>query len=310
MTKRLFCLLIFISVAANALHARESDYWCDGRRLALEGGKLPLQISALTFTSSSNMSSAEINVFSSEKSVDYYLILIDFIDDDGGHLLTIPFYNLNSQLASPFKVPFARWLYGHSNSTPRVKTNIAQTLDGESSTVALVCPAKARISMVLLQFADGTNFTYSRPDLELDTIVAWAPLNDGALAQWTPLFAVATVSVSEDGHAALKSLDNSSPELRSFIERQVTGWLFSPPLSNGRVLARDLTFLLCFEDVGAFGVGTPPPPGLARQMHALQARGTPRSVIVLHAYRANPMSKTWMVRAGSHYVETLADNQR
>jgi hypothetical protein len=309
--KRLWKIALLACYSA-CLWAQNSGYWCDRVSVRVEPSELPVRIEHLSFASQGIESYAGLTVVNTEKKgVRDYLILIELFNKEGKYLLTMPFFTESAETGeTPFPIAFNRWLYGHSHSIVSPLEPLAEeVIFGDSPVVTFSCPASARITLADFRYVDGTVASYAPHKLTLDPIIAWAPISTPSLSQWLPTFLRAKLAVDSNGNASLTDLDPKSPELFGVLSKEVAGWIVSPPLVNGERSSADLTSLIYIEDVGRNGTMTPVPPEFPQQMSLLKNAGVP-ALIAIHAYRATPRAKRWIVVAGSHWVETLDERQR
>ncbi len=314
MKKRLnkFWTLTLLCCSSAGLWAQNSGYWCDRVTVRVEPSELPIRIEHLSFASQMIESFVGLSVINTDRrAIRDYLILIELFDKEGKYLLTIPFFTENTETGeTPFPITFKRWLYGHSNSiVSPLEPSSEKVIFGDSPVVAFSCPVSARIALADFRYEDGTVVSYSPHKLTLDPIIAWAPLADLSLSEQLPTFAIARLAVDANGNASLADLDPKSAELFGVLSNQIAGWITSPPLVNGERISTSLTSLMYIEDVGRNGTMTPVPPEFRQQMARLKEAGVP-ALIAIHAYRATPRAKRWIVIAGSQWVETLDQRQR
>lgn len=312
MTQMFYKLLILVCFFGPAADAQIRDRWCMVDDIPLATPSAPVRFNQLDFESSATYSEARVNVFNPDRRrIAHYLILIEMFDRDGKYLLTVPLFDIvRKTLESPFAVTFTRWLYGHQNSTETLGPQSEATLDGTTPQVMFVCPTSARVSQVDLMYSTGDAFHYSSPDLNLDPIIAWAPLSDRKLSRWAPFFATGTIVIDSDGHGRLADFTHASTELLQLMQQQLDRWLFSKPLLNGKLAQAELTLMLCLEDVREGGGPQPLPDEYLDQMPLLKARGVFAPIVIVHAYRTHDQAKNWVVTAGYNYVDRMDKSQR
>jgi len=305
--------ITLLCCAPACLCAQDSQQWCDKVNVRVEPSQLPVRIHELRFESLGVQSSAALRLDNQErKAIRDYLILIEFFDKETNYLLTIPFFTESAATGeTPFPITFNRWLYRHSNSTVSpLEPSTEKVLFGDSPTVALACPAAARIVWAGFRYVDGTSVSYGSNKFTLDPIIAWAPISSPSLSQLLPIVVRAKLAVDGKGNATLIDLDSKSKDLFDILSQQIAGWMFSPPLANGETSSADVTLLLCIEDVGHDGpLSVGPPPEFPQQVSLLRISGV-RALIAVHAFRATPRAKRWIVMAGWHWVEKLDERQR
>jgi hypothetical protein len=227
----------------------EPGYLCEGFLPVEAPRDVPLLFRGLYFDSGLSGSGGAVTLANTnDKSIRYYVAIMEFLDDNGRYIVSAPVYNMAEKDDTiPLNVPFKPWLLrntsagGNEPITPgsekRKAFNIALS--------TLTCPKSVRVSMVQLQYEDGTEFRYALPGLNLSLAPAsQLELRDKRTARhWAPIAVSGTLQVDAEGRARILELDGAPEDVGNLIAEEIVRWKFIPAWVDGKPVAIQLPFL-------------------------------------------------------------------
>jgi hypothetical protein len=230
----------------------QPKFWCDGREIPLKYPKdMGVHLEGLVFTSAGESAYGTVKfVNTGPKSIQNYLLLLEFYSAARKHLLTAAVYNLDKHGVSPLEYPFKDWLYANGNaSADSIGPGATAELQFFSPTLALECPTEAEITELDLLFDDATVLQRTVSQATLDPVVRAARPTDWG--SWRPLARRAltgTLTVDQDGHASIHPMEGHGPALEGFLRSEIEHWDFAPAAIGSAVVEGNASFMLTAGD--------------------------------------------------------------
>jgi hypothetical protein len=123
------------------------------------------------------------------------------------------------------------------------------------------CPARSNVTMVSLQFADGTSFSWSRPDWEVGPFPWKLKIGTlpGCLEKTGANDVVLTLKLDAAGHVVSAMFAGSTgwAEIQRCVDQEAVAWEFKPALRGGNPTPTRLTLLLRLDPKSAADIRRP-----------------------------------------------------
>src|SRR5262249_7444308 len=105
--------LIFIPIAL-AVAQVPSGYLCNQQVPIDKITDVPLGVGGLTFTGTTNGAAGAVELFNkTNKRVQYYVVVLEFIDTEGKYLFSAPVYNVDKDQRIPVDTRLQPWLHAN-----------------------------------------------------------------------------------------------------------------------------------------------------------------------------------------------------
>src|SRR5215469_15263783 len=292
---RYICIVIISLLTASGL--AQSNYWCDGRVIPVRQlASTPLKIENLVFTSADEISFGHFTATNTkDRTIDSFLIGIEFVDKNNDHVLTMAGHNMNLHKFKDDTSDLKSWFYGQMSYAHKpIPSNQKTDIQLASTMATPRCPNSAKLSLVELKYSDGDFFRFIAPDITVDPVLLSAPLPDPAgFWQWNSLTAVADIEVDTNGHPRfLKS--NIGAQFDELFQKQIAGWIFFPAMSKGRKVSSKLTLLFTIGDTDQD----------LQRLKLLKEHIVDQPVLSLRAVPPTSEKPEWLlIEAGNHYFK-------
>jgi hypothetical protein len=254
MKYRSILIMIFLMCSITHVRAQLSPYLCDENLFPVVAVDSPILFPYVTLTGTTLETGGVLTLHNkSEKRIQYYLVVMEFLDDQGKYLFSAPVYNADKEQHVPFDVAFKPWLLanwpgGQMASIP-ARSKSAETFG--TKLVALTCPASVRISVIWLKYDDGKEFKYISENLSLSTSTQEEPIrikNIKNARKWAPITVAGTLQVDQHGRVKISNTDNPSDDLREWMNREFSGWNFTPAWLAGKPVPSRIPFMFILAD--------------------------------------------------------------
>ncbi len=280
-----FVLLVSLLLAAfSGCGAQElSPYLCDVNLTVRAPANVPVDLPWAIFTGTAGDSLGKLEIVNkTDKTIQYFLIVMEFVDDKGEYLFSVPVFNVDKDQKIPFNVPFKSWLVanGAGGHKDLISPNSDHGATFNAPLVALTCPASVRISMVQLKYLDQSSFEYVSPIMNLSTAPS-KPIEiaDRKAAQrWAPLTVSGTIEVDAQSHLRVLNLDFNAVGFSKWLEKELVGWRFTAPWIGGKPASVQIPFVLILADTTDPRV----------EIEAIKRRGVGGTMLLLYFGRSSP----------------------
>jgi hypothetical protein len=219
---------------------------CRGNLRVKQAPGLPLVAKGGLFSSEMFGSYGSLEfVNRTDQTIRHYLIMVELLTEGGEYLFTVPVVSEDKNQNVVFDVSFKPWLQASAVDTfGPIKPHQTVKRPFFSQLAAPHCPAVARTTLVLLQFADGMEYRYGDavnvPPMLLEPIFKATEM----LEDWTGTVVNATISVDAGGHATLEKADSESKGFYDWLQQEIPNWRFTAALQRGRPSPARLQLLL------------------------------------------------------------------
>jgi hypothetical protein len=288
--------IAFLFLAVLAPRAQEGmDYLCP-KELSIDrwvNEASPIEFDKLMFFASveSSMGTIEL-VNESDRTIQYYLIILELLDSDGKHLLSVPVFNVDSEDNIPFRVAFRPWMSAHFSGgylepiTAKARARKAFYIP----LTMLTCPARARIAMIQLKYGDGTEFRASLASFNTQPVLTEvSPTGAAGYKRWAPLMTVGAIRVDLEGHGHLDTSDYQNPDFVRWLEQQIAKWKFAPSTVKGQAAPGAIPFVMIIGEMSK----------QRTQLDLLKKKGVSGTLLVLAAVPPeSAFGDTWVLFAG------------
>ena len=253
--RRLYLAILFVLCWGASVRAQPlSPYLCDTNLYPSAMADSPVLLPYVTLTGTVQGTGGVLTLINQKaKNIQYYLVVMEFLDNQGQYLFSAPVYNVAKHQQIPFDVPFKEWLLanwpgGHMEDpiAPREK---ASEVFGPNL-VVLTCPAAVRISVVWLKYEDGTEFKYLGKHINLSpatrNTIKLKSINDAKA--FSPVTVSGTIKLDDQGRIDGVSVDSSNERFKAWLVKEFTAWDFTPPWVSGKPASITVPFLFILAD--------------------------------------------------------------
>jgi hypothetical protein len=172
----LFFSLVLVFGLARSTAQSQVLSGCAPQSLNLSTPKgMSLQIQNFLFSSTIRSFGTLKVTNTGEAGIQGFLIIAELYGENGGYLLSIPFFSSNIQSqAFPAGSIGRRWLELHQSNSeiPELLTGRETELKGGSDNALLTCPATARLSYLELVYSGDIRVRAADPDLRTEPYIA------------------------------------------------------------------------------------------------------------------------------------------
>jgi hypothetical protein len=227
---------LIIALGTVSVGAAAEPATCHGNTVRLSGLKgLPVEFSNPNFFSKEDRSYADLKAISrSSMLIRFYLVMVEYADSTGKHVLTMPFVNNDMKGRLPSWLPH-EWLdnYGVESNTG-FSQGEERTLIASGPFIIPNCPDTASIEYVFLILSDGSTLEFGSKPI-LDPLLLHAQLT--SRAKTLPAATRGSFLLSEDGFIKdLELPDVSDQALKAkVISELAKGRFFRDPNSSSEV---------------------------------------------------------------------------
>jgi hypothetical protein len=252
--RRLYLIVLFVLCWGASVRAQQlSPYLCDTNLYPAAVAESPVLLPYLTLTGTTQGTDGVLTLINrTDKNVEYYLVVMEFLDRQGQYLFSAPVYNVDKDRHIPFDVPFKPWLLANWPGGTMAPIP-AQSKSGETfgtQLVALTCPTSVRISVVWLKYEDGTEFKYVAKNLNLSpstrNLVKLKSIKDAKT--WAPVTVSGKIRLDEQGRIDGITIDSSNDRFKAWLAKEFAGWDFTPPWISGKPASTTVPFLFILAD--------------------------------------------------------------
>jgi hypothetical protein len=175
-------------------------------------------------------------------------LVVDYIGPTSEKLATIAFRSMPKGV-----YPGENWKV-HADNTKETSEPIHSgqsiNLVGLAFTAVAVCPARARVSYVNLEFTDGSHFVRAAKDWTFPPTIRRAPYYASEPPPRDAIDSCARLNVRLDSsgkYESLRPLQDAPTSISSYAARQLAKWIFYPALKNGHPVRSEITVLFCLS---------------------------------------------------------------
>jgi hypothetical protein len=240
MTKK-FLLAIIVAVATISTSALAEPVNCGNEGIRLSGlQNLPVEFSKPIFFSAERWSDGKLQAVNrGSVPIRSYLVLVEYIDKNHKHVLSIPFFNQGMKEQLPSAFARSEWLgsYGEE-SNDGLSQGEEITLVASAPFITSSCPDRASIEYVYLTFSDGNAIEFGSKPL-LETLLVNATL--GGRMKNLPAMVRGKISLTADG--LVDDVELSSP-LDAGLSTSIVGGLRAGSFFHEPSSVHELPFVL------------------------------------------------------------------
>jgi hypothetical protein len=243
-------LLMLFSVVVTA--SAQQVQWLSCGPVAVEGATLsPLQLDSVALKSADNFSYGDMRVVNHGASaILRFLIIVELLDRQNDHIITVPFYNRSYHQGKLHALEFKYqdWLQAYASTFDRGIIEPSQELTASFAGPLLPnqCPTKARVLSAELELDNGAIVKHGKFPLTLDTLV----MSISAVAtrnadERPPRIFVTRVRVEANGtfsYADQDQLDGAPADLAQILKH----CHFFPGVTSGDLTASMVTLAFAF----------------------------------------------------------------
>jgi hypothetical protein len=249
------CLIVILVLCWGAsVQAQQlSPYLCDTNLYPSAMAESPVLLPYLTLTGTVHGTAGVLTLINQkDKNIQYYLVVMEFLDGQGQYLFSAPVYNVDKEQHIPFDVPFKPWLLANWPGGTLAPIP-AGSKSGEafgSKLVALTCPTSVRISVIWLKYEDGTEFKYLGDHINLSpatrNAVKLKSIKDAKA--FSPVTVSGKIKLNEQGQINGVTIDSSDDRFKAWLAKEFAGWDFTPPWVSGKPASTSVPFLFILAD--------------------------------------------------------------
>jgi hypothetical protein len=230
-----------------------SPYLCDTNLYPAAVAESPVLLPYLTLTGTTQGTSGVLTLINQkQKNIRYYLVVMEFLDNQGKYLFSAPVYNVDKEQHLPFDVPFKSWLLanwpGGTMAPIAARSKSGETFG--SQLVALTCPTSVRISVIWLKYEDGTEFKYLGEHINLSpatrNAIKLKSIKDAKA--FSPVTVSGQIKLDEQGRIDGVTIDSSDDRFKAWLAKEFAAWDFTPPWVSGKPASTSVPFLFILAD--------------------------------------------------------------
>jgi hypothetical protein len=252
--RRLHLIVLFVLCWDSLTRAQQlSPYLCDTNLYPAAVAKSPVLLPYLTLIGTTQGTDGVLTLINkADMNVEYYLVVMEFLDSQGQYLFSAPVYNVDKEQHIPFDVPFKPWLLANWPGGTMAPIP-AGSKSGEtfgSKLVALTCPTSVRISVIWLKYEDGTEFKYLGEHINLSpatrNAVKLKSIKDAKA--FSPVTVSGKIKLDEQGRIDGVTIDSSDDRFKAWLAKEFAAWDFTPPWVSGKPASISVPFLFILAD--------------------------------------------------------------
>jgi hypothetical protein len=296
-TMALIRVLLIAFLTVGAADAKELSL-CQ-TDLSLSQSQLANQLAfgQLSFTSTTERSTlATLVTLTTTKPVNRLFALVEFLDEDAKLVMSIPLVaETRSELMSEVPGKLDLFIRTRKELESPAAPGEPLNLVGVSEYVLLVCPARARVAMLDLHYADGTRFQHSESVWTIQSDVRQVQhLDFPHMPPQSSQQYLASVSLDRNGRiTAIQTLSHAKSIDVDFLKNQLSNWRFNAKVENGDSVASEVTLLFRFHSAE---IGEPSP---AEEVPTMS--GPVRSFIPIDVFQPQGTDKQIITVGGIPY---------
>jgi hypothetical protein len=274
---RLFVLTAsFLLCSIVEARAQLSPYLCERELLPTVAIDSPVVFPGVTVAGTTLDTSGVLAILNnSEKGIRYYLVVMEFLDDQGKFLFSAPVYNADKDQHIPFDVAFKPWLLANWPGGQMAPIPARSRSDEGFATrlIALTCPSSVRISVIWVKYDDGKEFKYVSETLNLSATFQAQEIKIKKVGarKWGPITVTGTVEVDARGEPQIAELDPAIADLKTWLKNEFSRWGFTAAWAGGKPTTTRIPFVFILAD------NTDP----REQAEALKKRGVEGPILLL-----------------------------
>jgi hypothetical protein len=181
----------------------------------------------------------------SNEIIEYYLIVVELLNEHGNYILSVPVLNESRDRSIPFKTAFEPWLQtSAADYFEPVAPHETVRKPFFSQLATPKCPTSARIALIFVRFSDGKEQRYGDwPEIPPALIQPFFSTT-AKLEDWSGRVVQVDLALNASGGAKLEKSSLNVPGFNDWLKTEVANWKFTPGFKEGKPAPIHLPVLL------------------------------------------------------------------